>query len=56
MANLKIKNMLPGLNALAVERAYLEKTEGSTDPVEQRPGMTLFEFEGDKISRITEYW
>ncbi|MCK7595622.1 nuclear transport factor 2 family protein [Pseudomarimonas salicorniae] len=42
-----IVNMIVGLNAAAVER------------VESKSGkhhLSVFEFEGDKVSRITEYW
>ncbi|RJG21178.1 hypothetical protein D3872_07215 [Massilia cavernae] len=43
----KVLNILTGLNAAAVER--LEVKSGKVH-------LTVFEFKGDKISKITEYW
>lgn len=56
VANMKIKNMLPGLNSLALDRAYLQRPSEGAEPVEMPSCMILFEFEGDKISRIVNYW
>lgn len=49
-----IRNQITGLNAVVVERAYLEKTDEGTQQGE--PRMTLFEFKEGKIFRIFEYW
>lgn len=54
ITNIKIRNKITGLNAVVVERAYIEKTENGTE--EGEPRMTLFEFKNGKISRIFEYW
>lgn len=55
IADVKIKNMITGLNALATDRVYLKKGEsGKLEEVD--PGMTLFEFRDGKISKIFEYW
>jgi hypothetical protein len=43
----RIMNILTGLNAAAVER--LEVKSGKVH-------LTVFEFKGEKISKITEYW
>lgn len=56
VANLKIKGMLPGLNSLAVDRAYLQRPSEGAEPVEMPSCMSLFEFEGEKISKIVSYW
>ena len=54
-ADVKIKNMIIGLNALVTDRVYFRKLE-SGEREEVDPGMTLFEFQNGKISRIFEYW
>ena len=43
-----------GLNAVVVEKRFVEK-KGS-EIKDGKTEMTLFEFKGDKISRIFEYW
>ncbi|HYD80535.1 MAG TPA: hypothetical protein VEC06_12065 [Paucimonas sp.] len=43
----RILNILPGLNAAAVER--LELDSGKVH-------LSVFEFKGKKVSKITEYW
>lgn len=55
IADLSLKNMIIGLNAVVTERAYLKK-EDSGEFTEVDPGMTLFEFKDGKISKIFEYW
>lgn len=55
ITDVKIKNMIIGLNALVTDRAYLRKVE-SGELEEVDPGMTLFEFRNGKISKIFEYW
>ena len=55
IVDVKIKNMITGLNGLTTERAYLKKTE-SGELKEVDAGMTLFEFSNGKISKIYEYW
>src|SRR5690606_20721124 len=53
--DVKVRNIIIGLNAVATDRVYLNKGD-SGDIVEVDPGMTLFEFRDGKISRIFEYW
>ena len=53
--DVKIQNMIIGLNALVTDRVYLMKVE-SGELEEVDPGMTLFEFRDGKISKIFEYW
>jgi hypothetical protein len=43
----QIRRIIPGLQAAAVER--LEVASGKLH-------LSIFEFEGDKVARITEYW
>lgn len=43
----RILNILPGLNAAAVQR--LEVESGNIH-------LAVFEFEGDKVAKIVEYW
>jgi len=53
-ADIKIENQIIGLNAVVVERVYVEKKDnGTRDGASQ---MTLFEFKNGKISKIFEYW
>lgn len=54
VADVKIINKIIGLNAVVVERIYIEKVDGKLKDGERR--MTLFEFKNGKISRIFEYW
>ncbi len=51
IADVSIRNKIVGLNAVAIERAYLGKDQEEIDP-----GMTVFEFRNGLISRITEFW
>lgn len=55
IADVKIKNMIIGLNALVTDRIFLRRVE-SGEFEEVDPGMTLFEFRDGKISKIFEYW
>jgi len=43
----KIVNMIPGYNGIAVERELLDS---------RKKHLTVFEFRGNKVSKITEYW
>ncbi|GAA4274837.1 nuclear transport factor 2 family protein [Aquimarina gracilis] len=52
--DIKIVNMITGLNAIAVERKYITKTESGIKDGDYQ--MTLFEFKNGKISKIFEYW
>ncbi len=53
--NYKIKNLIIGLDGMAVERVFIKKMEdGSSKEIDY--GMTLFEFKKGKINRIKEYW
>lgn len=54
-ADVKVRNMIIGLNAVVTDRVYLNKSNGG-GLEEVDPGMTLFEFRRGKISRIFEYW
>lgn len=45
----RIVSLIPGLNAIAVERQ--EKHKG-----ELKNHLAVFEFRGDKVSKIIEYW
>ena len=51
---IKLQNKIVGLNAVVVERIYLEKDGDNIK--EGEPQMTLFEFKKGKISKIFEYW
>ena len=55
IVDMKIMNMIVGLNAVVVEKKFVEKTENG-ELKDGNPEMTLFEFRDDKISRIYEYW
>ncbi len=52
--DIKVVNMITGINAVAVERKYITKTQNGNQDGEYQ--MTLFEFEEGKISKIFEYW
>lgn len=52
--DVKILNKIIGLDAVVVNRAYIEKTKNGLEEGETR--MTLFEFKEGKISKIVEYW
>jgi len=54
VTDIKILNKITGLNAVVVQRMYLEKKDDVIKDGE--PEMTLFEFKNGKISRIFEYW
>ncbi len=54
IVDIKVVNMIKGLNAVVVERKYINKTENGTQDGEYQ--MTLFEFDNGKISKIIEYW
>lgn len=54
VTDIKIVNKIIGLDAMVVQRRFVENKDGGIkagDPV-----MTLFEFKDGKISRIFEYW
>lgn len=51
---IKIDNKIIGLNAVAVEKRFVEKK--GNEIKDSKTEMTLFEFKGGKISRIFEYW
>ncbi len=54
VVDIKIENKIVGLNAVVVQRVYIEKKgDGTRDGASQ---MTLFEFKNGKISKIFEYW
>tara|TARA_R110002167_G_scaffold115853_11_gene290502 strand:- start:1533 stop:2000 length:468 start_codon:yes stop_codon:yes gene_type:complete len=54
VTDIKIINKIVGLNAVVVQKSFVEKNEdGIGDGVAE---MTLFEFKNGKISRIFEYW
>ncbi len=52
--NIKVLNKIIGLNAVVVQRLYVEKKDDGIK--EGNPEMTFFEFKNGKISRIFEYW
>lgn len=52
--DINVINKITGLNAVVVQRTYVEKKEDEIKDGE--PQMTLFEFKDGKISRIFEYW
>ena len=54
VADIKINKMIVGLNAIVVEKQFVNKTTTGTEDGE--PQMTLFEFKDGKISKIFEYW
>ena len=54
VVDIKIVNMIVGLNAIVVEKQFVTKKEGKLK--EGNPEMTLFEFRDNKISKILEYW
>ena len=55
ITDVKIRNLIVGLNALVTDRVYFKKiASGELEEVD--PGMTLFEFRNGKISKIFEYW
>lgn len=50
ITDIKIINMITGLNAVVVEKKFIKGNE------EGELEMTLFEFKDGKISKIFEYW
>ena len=52
--DIEITNKIMGLNAVVVERAYIDKI--NNEIIKREPQMTFFEFKSGKISRIFEYW
>jgi len=54
IVDIKIQNIIVGLNAVMVERIYLLKDNEGVKKGE--PKVTLFEFKESKISKIFEYW
>ncbi len=52
--DIKIENKIIGLNAVVVEKRFVENKDGRNK--DGKPEMTLFEFREGKISRIFEYW
>lgn len=54
VTDIKIINKIIGLNAMVVQKSFVEKVDGKIKAGE--PEMTLFEFKNGKISRIFEYW
>lgn len=52
--DIKIINMISGLNALVVEKRFITRQGDETKEGESE--MTLFEFEDGRISKILEYW
>ena len=54
VTDIKIENKIIGLNAIVVEKRFVEGKEGRIK--EGKLEMTLFEFKNGKIFRIFEYW
>tara|TARA_R110000868_G_scaffold4211_6_gene26453 strand:- start:796 stop:1263 length:468 start_codon:yes stop_codon:yes gene_type:complete len=54
VTDIKIENKIIGLNAVVVEKRFVEKKDNGIQ--DGKPEMTLFEFRDGKISRIFEYW
>jgi ketosteroid isomerase-like protein len=54
VADIKIINKIIGLNAVVVQKSFVERKDGEI--IDGEPQMTLFEFVNGKISRIFEYW
>lgn len=54
VVDVRIVNQIAGLNAVVVQKRWVEKKGGEI--VDGEPQMTLFEFKDGKISRIFEYW
>lgn len=52
--DIRILNKIVGLNAVVVQKSFVQKKDGKIKDGE--PQMTLFEFKKGKISRIFEYW
>ena len=54
VTDIKIENKIIGLNAVVVEKRFVEKKDGGIK--DGKLEMTLFEFRNGRISRIFEYW
>ncbi|WP_417238912.1 DUF4440 domain-containing protein [Bizionia sp.] len=54
VVDIKIENIIYGLNAITVSKRFITKHEGKR--VEGNEQMALFEFKNGKISKIKEYW
>jgi len=54
VTDIRILNKIAGLNAVVVQKSFVENKDGMIKVGE--PQMTLFEFRDGKISRIFEYW
>lgn len=54
VVGIRILNKIIGLNAVVVEKFFVEKKDDEIKDGE--PEMTLFEFRDGKIARIFEYW
>ncbi|WP_417856790.1 nuclear transport factor 2 family protein [Xanthomarina gelatinilytica] len=54
VVDIKIENIIYGLNAITVSKRFITKEDGKT--VEGDAQMALFEFENGKIFMIKEYW
>lgn len=54
ITDIKIINKIIGLNAVVIQKVFVEKKDGEIK--DEKPEMTLFEFKSGKISRIFEYW
>ena len=52
--DIEIINKVVGLNAVVVERSYIDKI--NNEIIKREPQMTFFEFKKGKISKIFEYW
>lgn len=52
--DIKIENIIYGLNAITVSKRFITKEDGKT--VEGDAQMALFEFKNGKIFMIKEYW
>lgn len=56
VADIKVTNMITGLNAVAVEKMFILKNKKTGKLENGDRQMTFFEFKKGKISRIYEYW
>jgi hypothetical protein len=54
VVDIKVNNKIVGRKAIAVNKSFIKRENGGIATGE--PQMTLFEFKGNKIFRITEYW
>jgi hypothetical protein len=54
VTDIKIHNIIVGLNAVVVQKSFVEKKDGKIK--DGKLEMTLFEFSHRKICRIFEYW